>query len=148
MKFKLICFGKVKDKHVKSLIDEYERRLVHHNIRYSVIEWSDSDLKKQQERIKSYVNTHPEKTFFLLDEYGMTLTTTGFADKLENEKKSDRDVVFILGDAHGFDESFKKDFSGRLSLSPMTFPHELARLLLTEQVYRVVTLWNRIPYHK
>ncbi|MFP4195223.1 MAG: 23S rRNA (pseudouridine(1915)-N(3))-methyltransferase RlmH [Candidatus Woesearchaeota archaeon] len=148
MNIRLLCFGKVKDKRLKSLVEEYERRLAHHNTRFSVIEWGDVDLGRQQDRIRTFLENHPESTVFLLDDQGMTMSTEQFASTLGKVKDSGGNAVFILGDAHGFGEEFKKGFSHRFSLSPMTFPHEVARLLLTEQLYRVVTLWNHIPYHK
>ena len=148
MNIRLLCFGRVKDRHIRTLIDEYERRLAHHNIRFTVTEWSYTDLKNQQDRIRSFLNDHPDTTAFLLDEHAQTLSTQRFADTLEKVKGSGKEAIFILGDAHGFEKSFKEEFSDKLSLSPMTFPHEIARLLLTEQLYRIATLWNHIPYHK
>lgn len=148
MKVKLLSFGAVKNKHVQAQISEYERRLKYHKVRFDIQRFNDSTMKTQQDRILTYTREHPEETVILLDEHGTTTSSRAFSEMLDKKWKQGSTVTFILGDAHGFDEEFKKGFSQRLSLSPMTFPHEIAMLLWIEQVYRAVCIQNNRPYHK
>lgn len=148
MKVKLLCFGSVKNKHLKALIDEYERRIKHHSARLEILSWQDRSTTQQQERIKGYVSAHPQEAFILLDEQGTTYSTQGFYDMLEARWKEDMTITFILGDAHGFDEAFKQEFTRHVALSTMALPHEMARLVWTEQLYRIVCMKKGIPYHK
>ncbi|MFW5865863.1 MAG: 23S rRNA (pseudouridine(1915)-N(3))-methyltransferase RlmH [Nanoarchaeota archaeon] len=148
MKVKLLVFTKVKNKGLKQLIAEYERRLVHHNVRFETLTFPESKQDKQQNRLKIYKTQHQHETIVLLDEFSTRMTTKDFSSFLKKRWIDGGVVTFILGDAHGFEESFKKEFEYRISLSPMTFPHEIAWLVWIEQVYRCVCIQSNITYHK
>ena len=78
---------------------------------------------------------------------GKQLSSEELASKLENVKLSgNSDITFVIGSSHGLDESVKSNFD--LSISKMTFPHQLTRVILLEQVYRALSILNHSPYHK
>lgn len=84
-----------------------------------------------------------------LTEHGATLSSSAFAQRLEAwEREGGRGLAFVLGGAHGLDEEVLARASWKLSLSPMTFPHELARVMLCEQLYRAEQIRRGTPYHK
>ena len=84
----------------------------------------------------------------VLDEYGRTLSTKQLAQNLAAWMQSGRDVAFVIGGADGLHKEIKNNADTRLSLSTMTFPHALARVVLAEQLYRAVSLMNHHPYHR
>ena len=88
----------------------------------------------------------PDERLVILTEEGQTLDSVSLAQRLEGSG-SER-LAFVIGGAEGIDPALKARASWRLSLSPMTFPHELARLLLLEQLYRAMTIQQGGPYHK
>jgi len=83
-----------------------------------------------------------------LDERGESWTTRAFADRLARWNDEARAIAFVVGSADGLDESFKRRAFARLSLSPMTLPHALVRIVLAEQLYRAWALASGHPYHR
>jgi 23S rRNA (pseudouridine1915-N3)-methyltransferase len=79
---------------------------------------------------------------------GQEMTSVDFARHLEEWQRRNRDVAFVIGGAHGLDAAVLDAADQRLSLSPMTLPHEIARLTLLEQLYRACTIIRGEPYHK
>jgi len=88
-----------------------------------------------------------EGKVYLLSEWGKEYDTMEFKNKIFKHIHNSEDIIFILGSAHGFDKDFLKKYS-KISLSKMTFPHLIARVILIEQIYRAVTLEKNINYHK
>lgn len=84
----------------------------------------------------------------VLDECGRALSTAQLAQNLAAWMQAGRDVAFVIGGADGLHEKIKNSADDRLSLSAMTFPHALARVMLAEQLYRAVSLMNNHPYHR
>jgi 23S rRNA (pseudouridine1915-N3)-methyltransferase len=84
----------------------------------------------------------------VLDERGKSFTTAELARQLERWKRDGADTAFIIGGADGLQSSLKRDAALTLSLSPMTLPHQLVRVLLAEQLYRSISLLNGHPYHR
>ena len=82
------------------------------------------------------------------DERGTTMTSTKFAEFLRDARERARDVAFVIGGAYGLAESLRDRAQTRLALAPWTLPHELARLVLVEQIYRAGTIVRGEPYHK
>ena len=155
MKITLIQTGKTTDKHISELVDLYSKRIR----KYSVFEIVTlPELKntknmpvqeqKSKEAVKIIQSLTNDDYVILLDENGKELRTIEFSGTLERifflPKKR---IVFIIGGPWGFSEEVYVRADYRLSLSKMTFPHQLVRLLFLEQLYRVFTIIKGEPYH-
>ena len=135
----IFSIGKNKTPEILALEQEYLKRLTR---------WTKIKLQefKTEDKLLDYL---VGKNIFIigLEESGKTFNTRQFSQWLEKIKLN-QDIAFVLADAAGFSAKLKQKFNFTLSLSPLTFPHELARLLLCEQLYRAFTLQNNHPYHK
>jgi 23S rRNA (pseudouridine1915-N3)-methyltransferase len=87
-------------------------------------------------------------TVVVLDEAGRSFTSTQFASRLEAFRREGRAVAFVIGGADGLDQGLKQSAALLLSLSAMTLPHQLVRVLLVEQLYRSASLLQHHPYHR
>lgn len=143
----VLCVGKVKDKSLQALAAKYEKRLTRFQ-RIKIIEIKDSDREKESKKIIEHIQNNKEQKYVLLDERGKIYTSTSFSSKLKTHEDNSEDITFILSGADGPTKEVKKLVKDKLALSTMTFTHEMARVLLLEQIYRVITMWNNIPYHK
>jgi 23S rRNA (pseudouridine1915-N3)-methyltransferase len=155
MKIAIIQVGKTNEKHVSEGIDIYSSRIR----KYSGFEIiTVPDLKntrnmpgleqKAKEGNKILQSVGNEDYVVLLDERGKELRTIEFSEWLEKKiAGSVKRIVFVIGGAWGFSEEVYSRADFRLSLSKMTFPHQLVRLLFTEQLYRAFTIIKREPYH-
>ena len=104
-------------------------------------------LQQEGKRIREKLR--PEAFPVALDEKGELLSSEAFAGSLESWSGSgSKEIAFLLGGPYGLEEGLKKGAGFRLSLSPMTLPHGMARMLLLEQIYRAFTLLRGEPYHK
>jgi len=155
MKIALIQTGKTTDKHISELADLYANRIK----KYSSFEMVTlPDVKntknmpvqeqKAKEALRMLQSLGDDDYVILLDENGKELRTTEFSAALEKifflPKKR---IVFIIGGPWGFSESVYARADYKLSLSKMTFPHQLVRLLFLEQLYRIFTILKGEPYH-
>ena len=155
MKITLIQVGKTEDKYLLEGIDKYEKRLKHY-ITFSTVTIPalkntkslnfDEQKKKEAELIlKSISNTD---YVILLDEKGKVFTSVQFADQLNKfMNRAVQNLVFIIGGPYGFDEKIYNRANEKLSLSTMTFSHQMVRLFFTEQIYRAYTILKGEPYH-
>jgi 23S rRNA (pseudouridine1915-N3)-methyltransferase len=139
-KVKLVCVGKVKEKSIQKNMDKFLKRLVNF-CDLQFIELKDEGMKKEAEKIVEYLNG---SNVFVLDATGKQETSEEFSD---NFKKLDGEIVFVIGGSDGIEQSIK-DKSKMISLSKMTFTHEMARLFLIEQIYRSYMIINNRTYHK
>jgi len=139
-RFRLIAVGKVRKSWVREGLAGYVKRLPG----LQIVEVKDSTPSKEAEAITSVLL--PSERLVVLSEEGRPFDSLAFARWLD-ENGSDR-VAFAIGGAEGFPAAFKARASLQFSLSAMTFPHELARLLLVEQIYRALTILQGGPYHK
>jgi 23S rRNA (pseudouridine1915-N3)-methyltransferase len=151
LKIKVLWVGKSRDPWVKDAIDEYAGRIR----RYSPLELVDirdekgaaaEDMRRREcERLEKQIP--PGATLILLDERGEQMDSPGLAGFVG--KQRDRgmgELIFAIGGAYGFSEEFRR--RGRLlSLSKMTFTHQMVRVFLLEQIYRAFTILNGEPYH-
>jgi len=159
MKIAIIAVGKIKERYLKDGIAEYSKRLSRF-CDVEVIEVADEQApealsasqeeqvkKKESERI---IKRLKEGTFLIvLDVKGEKLDSEGFADKLQAFLASGNShITFVIGGSLGLDPELIKKARFRLSLSDMTFPHQLTRLILLEQIYRAFKIMNGEPYHK
>lgn len=103
---------------------------------------------KQQEAEKILHKLKPDDFLILLDENGKTFSSTQFAQFIEKkENQAIKKVIFLIGGAYGFDEKIYERANDKISLSSMTFSHQLIRLIFMEQLYRAYTILHNFPYH-
>jgi len=143
----LLCVGKIKDKSNKLLCDDYSKRISFFD-KIQILELKDSTQKDETNLIIDYVKNHTGKTYILLDEKGDEFDSLQFSKKIKNYFDEQMDIVFIISGALGIEKNKKKLFENKLSLSKLTFPHEIARVLLLEQIYRAYMIMNNRNYHK
>lgn len=154
MRFKLLCVGKTTDLHLLALIEEYEKRLSRY-ISFERIELpaiksgkkTATEVVKQQEAQRILEKVKPEDYLVLLDENGKEFSSKAFAQQLNQYMLQSKDVCFVVGGAFGFDATVYERASALISLSKMTFSHQMIRLLFVEQLYRGVSILKGLPYH-
>ncbi|QKJ31556.1 23S rRNA (pseudouridine(1915)-N(3))-methyltransferase RlmH [Mucilaginibacter mali] len=155
MKITLLSIGKTEDAYIKEGIDKYLKRLKH----YTKLELVDlpelkntkaltQDQQKSKEAellLKKITNTDH---VILLDEKGMELSSSQFAAYIDKKNiSSTASIVFVIGGPYGFDTSVYQRANDKLSLSRMTFSHQMVRLFFVEQLYRAHTIIKGEPYH-
>jgi 23S rRNA (pseudouridine1915-N3)-methyltransferase len=155
MKISLWSIGKSNDTYVKEGISEFTKRIS----KYFPVEWtiipvpknagmlSEMDLKKKEaEIILHWIN--PADFLVALDEKGKEMTSEGLANFIQQRAtENTKNIVFLIGGAFGIDDSVIKRANLKWSLSQLTFPHQLVRLILAEQVYRACTILRNEKYH-
>ena len=138
--FKIIAIGKIRKQWIQEGIAMYLKRLPG----LKVIEIKDSTQIKEENAIKEFLKKN--ETLVTLNENGKSFTSQEFSKKIINCQN--QNITFAIGGASGLSPSLNDSASWQLSLSPLTFPHEIARLLLIEQLYRAKTISQGGPYHK
>jgi 23S rRNA (pseudouridine1915-N3)-methyltransferase len=154
MSIRLLISGKLSPEYIKEGVSTYEKRLKFYvpfeiKILPSITltrSMSAAKLKASESEV-FLKNIRSNDFLVLLDEKGKTLTSAAFAGFVELYSSSSREMVFAIGGAHGFDELIKKRADAILSLSSFTLPHQLARLVFMEQLYRAFTIIKKEPYH-
>lgn len=150
MKFRFIWIGKTKDKNWRALQDEYLRRLSHF-VKCEIVEIKDSAPHEGSEiegnRILQLLN---QNSFVcLLDLKGRSLSSFDLAREIANwENRGLKEIAFVIGGAEGVSRSVSVTANYMLSLSFLTFTHEMARVVLLEQLYRGYTINKGFPYQK
>uniref|UniRef100_UPI00404B54B0 23S rRNA (pseudouridine(1915)-N(3))-methyltransferase RlmH n=1 Tax=Flavobacterium sp. TaxID=239 RepID=UPI00404B54B0 len=155
MNIKLITIGKTDNKNLQSLMDEYTKRLRFY-IKFdleiipdikNVKNLSEAQQKeKEGELILSKIT--PTDHLILLDENGKTFNSVGFSDFLQKKMNAGiKTLVFVIGGPYGFSDTVYKQAIGKVSLSEMTFSHQMVRLFVIEQIYRGFTILKNEPYH-
>jgi 23S rRNA (pseudouridine1915-N3)-methyltransferase len=154
MKLELIAIGK-EDAAYQPLVADYTRRITHY-VPFSItlipaprIGGKGSEaMQKEKEAALILKHLGNDDSLILLDERGKSLTSPKFADLLNRHLVSGKKrLIFLIGGAYGVHESIKNRASFILSLSAMTYPHQLARLVFTEQLYRAMTILRNESYH-
>ena len=159
MKITIIAVGKIKEKYLKDAITEYSKRLGRY-CRLEMIEVADEKTpdhasenmedairEKEAERIGKYIKE--DAYLVTLEIQGRQLTSEEFADKIEKLGVSGiGHMIFIIGGSIGLGKSILEKSDYALSFSKMTFPHQLMRVILLEQIYRSYRIINGEPYHK
>ena len=149
---KIICVGKIKEKYLLDALNEYKKRLTKYT-KLEIIEVNDIDdqninisLLKEKDQIQRYIN---DKDYVItLEIEGNMLNSEDFANKIDTIFNNASKITFIIGGSHGLHEDIKKRSNYKLSFSKMTFPHQLFRVVLLEQIYRVFKINNNESYHK
>ncbi len=155
MKIKLLMVGKTDDKHLEQLTEKYARRLGHYlrfsrevvpDIKNSKSLSTSEQKEKEGEQLLKRVDLSDQ--VWLLDEKGKELGSVEFADFLQKKMNAGtRQLVLVIGGPFGFSEAVYRRADGCLSLSRMTFSHQMVRLFLVEQLYRAFTILRNEPYH-
>lgn len=140
----LLTIGKLKNASIKSLAEEYQKRLKRFG-RFDSVEFGDGTVASEGKRILDYLNKQTQAKIFILAEEGSTLSSEAFSQELQ--ALQGRQAIFVIGGAFGLDPAVKAKADRILSLSPMTFTHELAQMLLCEQIYRGISILNGSKYH-
>ncbi len=145
MKFTFISVGKKNDSDIEVAVADYTKRIS----RYFPIEWKlipTSDKEKEGETILK--NLDGGDFVVALDDKGKEMTTEELAGFIEKRMSaSDKRIVFIIGGAYGFSENVYARANFKWSLSKLTFPHQLVRLILSEALYRAISVIKKEPYH-
>lgn len=155
MKITLLTVGKTDKDWVKQGIDIYVSRLKHY-IPFTINEIPElknvSALSKDQIKVREgdliLKNVKPTDDVILMDEHGKEYTSVDFASILQRKISLEgKDMVFVIGGAYGFSEDVYKRANSKISLSKMTFSHQMVRAIFTEQLYRAFTIMRGEPYH-
>lgn len=153
MKIEIVAVGKIRDPRLRDLCDEYRTRIGYylpveeHEVREGKNGALERALEEEAEGMERAASSGAVKV--VMSEDGKSLDSVGFANWIEEWMiGGTRHVSFFIGSAHGFDPGFKRRCDRRLSLSKMTFPHDMARMLLFEQLYRAMSIIRGEPYHK
>ena len=149
---KIICVGKIKEKYLKDAIEEYKKRLSKYT-KLEIIEVNDIDnsnidivLNKEKELIERYIDSKDYVITLEID--GNMLSSEELAIKVDNIFNTNSTITFIIGGSYGIHKSIKERSNYKLSFSKLTFPHQLFRVILLEQVYRTFKINNNEAYHK
>lgn len=150
----LLFVGKTTDPHIDTLCQEYLRRLTHYlPVRVQVIpelrntKALTPDQQKQAEGELILRAVPQSADLILLDEHGKEYRSVEFAQQLQKKMSSGRDLFFAIGGPYGFSQLVYERANGKVSLSQMTFSHQMVRLFLIEQIYRAMTILRGEPYH-
>ena len=153
MEIKLIVVGKTKRTELSKLIDEYIKR-INFYCRFKIIEINSVKSKKiSEEEIKKVEgdnilkNLNKNDTLILLDERGKSYGSRKFSEFILSKTQTNKNLIFVIGGAFGFSNSIYEKSNDLVSLSSMTFSHQIIRLFFTEQLYRAFTIINNHPYH-
>ena len=155
VKINVICIGKIKDKYIRDGISEFSKRLSRY-VNLNIIELSEEDdnkgieiaVMKETERIIDALNKKNRSYSILLDLKGKLKSSEEMAEEIENISLRYSEINFIIGGSNGVDDELRKLVDFRLAFSSFTFPHQLMRLILIEQIYRWISINKNIKYHK
>ena len=149
---KIICVGKIKEKYLRDAIEEYKMRLSKYT-KLEIIEVNDIDsqsidvvLLKEKELIEKYIGSKDYVITLEID--GNMLSSIEFAKKIDSVFNTNSTITFIIGGSYGLHELIKERSDYKLSFSKLTFPHQLFRVNLLEQIYRCYKINNNEAYHK
>lgn len=149
---RIITVGTIKEKYLKDAIEEYLKRLKKYT-NIELIEVKDEGLVEEQkainlegEKINKYLS--PKDYIITLEIEGKAFSSEEFASKLNQIQIENSNIVFIIGGSYGLSDEIKSKAKLHLSFSKMTFPHQLFRVFLLEQIYRAYKIINNESYHK
>ncbi len=150
-----MVIGKTDDSNLNELIVQYTKRLAHY-VNFSIEILPDikqtKNLSESQQKTKEAAQIlnkiAPGDLLILLDEKGKQYSSVGFADQLQKRMNSGvKQLIFVIGGPYGFSDEIYQKSQGKISLSTMTFSHQMIRLLFIEQLYRGFTILRNEPYH-
>jgi 23S rRNA (pseudouridine1915-N3)-methyltransferase len=142
---KVIAVGKIKESFYKDAIKEYLKRLSKY-VKIEIVEVEDENITKEKANIIKHIK---DKDYLIaLDIEGKELDSVSFANKIDMLQTSHSNITFIIGGSDGLHKDIKELVKERISFSKLTFPHQLFRIILLEQIYRSYRIINNETYHK
>ncbi|MBQ0017274.1 MAG: 23S rRNA (pseudouridine(1915)-N(3))-methyltransferase RlmH [Clostridiales bacterium] len=155
MEVNVITVGSLKEKYFKDAVEEYKKRIGGF-CKINVVEVKDIDLgtnegdiQKAKKLEAEALSKYKKGYCIALEIKGQTFTSEGFAEKLKNIfDKTNSTISFFIGGSNGLDKEFSDSMDMKLSFSDFTFPHQLMRVVLLEQIYRAFMINNNRTYHK
>ena len=154
MRFVVVTVGKPRAVGLAAAIRDYEARAAHYwpleflEVREEPARTASPDLVREREGERLAAKIADAPLVIVCDAGGEAMTSEGFARWLQGVRERARDAAFVIGGAFGLSSALREGASKRLSLAPWTLPHELARLVLAEQLFRAGTIVRGEPYHK
>ena len=150
---KIVCVGKIKDKNLSNLIEDYIDKISHYH-KIEIIEVKDEPitddekavLNKEAERVLSKINN--DEYVILMDLHGKSIDSLSFAKKLDKLFVHNSKITFVIGGSLGLGDKLIERANERIKLSDLTFLHQMTRLILLEQIYRSFKIINHEIYHK
>lgn len=142
---KIICVGKIKENYLRDMINDYTKRISKYH-KIEIIELTDSNINKEKEELLRVINTKDYNIVMDID--GNNLSSREFAEKIDKTFLINSNITFIIGGSDGISPEIKELANYRLSFSKLTFPHQLFRGILLEQIYRAFKILNNESYHK
>lgn len=142
---KIICVGKIKENYIKEGIIDYQKRISKYH-KIEIIEVMDSNIEEERNRILKYIDN--KDYLITLDIEGNSINSLELADKIDKTFITNSNITFIIGGSNGIHKDIKDLSNYSLSFSKLTFPHQLFRLILLEQIYRCFKILNNETYHK
>ena len=154
MKTILILVGKTVNKHFIAGIEDYSERISHY-MPFEIVTIPElrntKNLSEEQQKISEgdliLRQIQPSHTVVLLDEHGKEFRSIEYARWLQQKQQTARRLVFVIGGPYGFSDAVYSRSNEKISLSKMTFSHQMVRLIFTEQLYRACTIIKGEPYH-
>lgn len=142
---KIVCVGKVKEKYLREAIDDYEKRIgKYHKI--DIIEVDDSNINEERDRILKKIGNRDYVITLEID--GHEIDSVELANKIDKLFITNSTITFVIGGSYGLHNDVKNRSDYNLSFSKFTFPHQLFRVILLEQIYRCFKILNNETYHK
>lgn len=142
---KIICVGKVKEKYLRDGIDDYLKRLTKYH-KVEIIEINDSNIEDEAKGIIRYIN--PKDYVITLEIEGNMVSSKELSNLIDKTFITNPSIDFVIGGSEGLSDSVKNISNYKLSFSKLTFPHQLFRIVLLEQIYRSFKILNNETYHK
>ncbi len=157
IKINIICIGKIKESFFRDAINEYSKRLSRY-CNLNIVELPDKSLPDKinpsiEQQIKDFesdeIITHIPKDSYVicLDLTGKSISSEDFATKISNLQLTNSSITFIIGGSLGMNEKLKNSCNEKICFSQMTFPHQLIRIFLLEQIFRGFKIINNEKYH-
>ena len=161
LNIKILCIGKIKEKSLKELISEYEKRISKY-AKLEIIELDDEKIPQnasvsienqvkvaESNKILERLEKYPNANVILLDLKGKQYTSEEFSEKIDAiQTYSSSTIIFVIGGSLGMSNELLNYRSEKICFSKMTFPHQLIRLFLLEQIFRAFKILNNETYHK
>ena len=151
MKIKILFVGKTVDDRIAGIVDEYLKRMKNIDITVKIVPGAKKkysvEVQKSEEG-RSIISFIDDSDFVaILDDKGDSFTSRQFAEWLERWQTASRNITFVVGGAYGFSNEIYDRADSRISLSKMTFSHQIVRAIFAEQLYRAFTIIAGLPYH-